>query len=345
MNQVSTPVVWMPMVETMMLLVNLTEEGTRYQSKALNPVRRAARLRYDQLHNSPAVMETERLLKAGFWLNDFIEMALAAEAFPKIGFAYPLSREALARAAGIEAHNDPNEGLSRLEIYLAQAAQFWASAQVQDFLRTHADSYRQAVSDLEKALANCSSYTAEMERYFGVSHRSYLNVASLLTPAGFSFGVSVTTPDGPLAFHVTGPFIEPDGKLTFSSATQAESSSEREFIRAFVHPMIERRTLETRPFQDAFMRAKTYMRQLGYDEPNACLEDHLIQTVQASLMAKRGERAVAEALLKFDEESGFIFVGAFMEGLAHYEQHRPEYRNFDSYFPVLMDLFSQLRAA
>jgi hypothetical protein len=344
MNQVSTPVVWMPMVETMMLLVNLTETGSRYQPKAMNPVRRAARLRYDQLRNSPAVMETERLLKSGFWLNDFAEMALAAEAFPKIGFAYQLSREALARAAGGEMHNDPNEGLSRLEIYLAQVAQFWASGQVQDFLRTHADSYREAVSELEKALANGPS-TGEMERYFGTTNRSYLNVASLLVPAGFSFGISVNTPDGPLAFHVTGPFIEPDGKLTFSSPIQAESSSEREFIRAFVHPMVERRILDTRPFQDAFMRAKTYMRQLGYEEPSACLEDHLIQAVQASLMAKRGERAVAEALLKFDEESGFIFIAAFMEGLAHYELHRPEYRNFDSYFPVLMDLFTQLRGS
>jgi len=342
MNQVSTPVVWMPMVETMMLLVNLTEEGSRYQPKAMHPVRRAARLRYDQLRNSPAVLETERLLKGGFWLNDFAELALAVEAFPKIGFAYPLSREALARAAGSEMHNDPNEGLSRLEIYLAQVAQFFASAQVQDFLRTHAESYRDAVDEMEKALGN-ASYTGEMERYFGITHRSYLNVASLLTPAGFSFGISITTPEGPLAFHVTGAFIEPDGKMTFSSSIQAESSSEREFIRAFVHPMVERRFLDTRPFQDAFNRAKPYLRQLGYEESSPCLEDHLVQAVQASLMAKRGERAIAEAMLKFDEESGFIFVAAFMEGLAHYEQHRPEYRNFDSYFPVLMDLFSQLR--
>jgi len=341
-SQVSTPVVWMPMVETMMLLVNLTEEGSRYQPKAMSPVRRAARLRYDQLRNSPAVQETERLLRAGFWLNDFAEMALAAEAFPKIGFAYPLSRESLARAAGIEAHNDPNEGLSRMEIYLAQVAQFWASGQVQDFLRTHAESYREAVAELEKSLAN-ASFASEIEKYFGTTHRSYLNVASLLTPAGFSFGISITTPEGPLAFHVTGPFIEPDGKMTFSSPVQAESSCEREFIRAFVHPMVERRILDTRPFQDAFNRAKQYLRQLGYEEPNACLEDHLVQTVQASLMARRGERAVAEAMLKFDEESGFIFIAAFMEGLAHYELHRPEYRNFDSYFPILMDLFTQLR--
>ena len=331
------------MVETMMLLINLTEDGARYQTKAMHPVRRAARLRYDQLRNSPAVQETERLMKAGFWLNDFAEMALAAEAFPKVGFAYPLSREALARAAGAEANNDPNEGLSRLEIFLAQVAQFWSSGQVQDFLRTHADSYRGAVSDLEKALANAPS-TSEMERYFGITQRSYLNVASLLTPAGYAFGVSVNTLEGPLAFHVAGPFIEPDGKTTFSSPEQAEYSSEREFIRSFVHPMVERRILETRPFQDAFNRAKSYMRQLGYTEPSACLEDHLIQAVQASLTAKAGKRATAEALLKFDEESGFIFIAAFMEGLAHYELHRPEYRNFDSYFPVMMDLFTQLKA-
>lgn len=338
------PVVWMPNVEALMLLVNLTDEGARYQPKAMSPVRRAARLRYDARRSVPAVVETGALLRDGFWLDAVSEVALAADALPKTGFSYPLSRETMEKAAAAALNFDPSEGLSRLERWLTQAADFIQREEFPEFLRTHSGAYREAVAQLEEALTGVS-FTGEMEQFFGVRHRSYLNVASLLVPAGFSFGFSVSTPDGPLAFHVAGPFIGTDGKLTFTDRSQAEVSSHREFVRAFVKPVLSRRRLDTRPFADAFERARDYMKRLGYEDPMPCLEDHLVQAVEASLMAHRGERALAGALLQFDEESGFIFTRAFIEGLSHYESHRTEYRDFEAFFPTLMDLFVQLRGS
>jgi hypothetical protein len=321
-------VVWMPNVETFLLLVNLTEEGTRYQARAVNPVRRAAWLKYDGKRRAPAVTETAALLKEGFWLDSIAEIALAAEAPPKAGFSYPLSRETAAKAGA--------DGRSRLNRYLELTAAFALDAGVADFFRVHGDAYRGAVSELETALGD-AGWLDHIQNYFGTTHRSYLAVASLLMPAGFTFGISLSTPEGPLAVYLTGPFIEPDGGVTFASASQAVESAEREFIHAFLRPVISRGQAGTRPFKDAFNREKDAMAKLGYRDPMECLRDHVANAIQARLMARRGERDAAAALLSFDAGNGYLFTAGFAHELEDYELHRTDFPDFQSFFPRLMD--------
>src|ERR1043166_10038570 len=66
-TSVRPAVLWMPNVELFMLLANLTEEGQRFQPKAVNPLRRAAWLRFDDYRRAPAVVETGRLPRDAFW--------------------------------------------------------------------------------------------------------------------------------------------------------------------------------------------------------------------------------------------------------------------------------------
>ena len=77
-----------------------------------------------------------------------------------------------------------------------------------------------------------------MEAWFGTAHRSVLTVASLLLPAGFSFGFSLGTPEGAYAFTILAPFVSPGGETSFADPEQARTSAERELIRAFVRPVI-----------------------------------------------------------------------------------------------------------
>lgn len=335
--QTRPAVVWIPNLEIIQLLVNLTEEGTRYRSRAANPLRRAAWLRYDTSRRVPAVLATARLLRDGFWLDSLTELALAADALPKVGFSYPLSRETVLRAGG----HDEEDSLAGLKRYLEEAALFTRDAEPLEFLRTHGDEYRNAVSELEGALAEMNGL-GSLEQYFGIEHRSYLCVASLLMPAGLSFGLSLSTPEGLLAFHVAGPFIETDGNITFSSPLQAVASVEREFIRAFVKPVVSRGQLAADRFAGVFRDAKAAFSSMGYQEPLACLEDHLVYAVQSRLLARRGELGAAEALLKFDEESGYAFIRQFAESLEDYELHRTDFPDFEAYFPHMMDSFRGL---
>jgi hypothetical protein len=318
----------MPNVETFLILVNLTEEGTRYQSRAVNAQRRAAWLKYDGYRRAPAVAETARLLQEGFWLDSIAEVALAAEALPKIGLAYPIARDTAAKAGG--------EGLARLNRYLEYAAAFALDAQVADFYRTHGNAYREAVAELESALGE-TPWLESIENYFGTTHRSYLAVASLLMPAGFTFGISLGTQEGPMGICLAGPFIEPDGRLTFASPSQAATSAEREFIRAFLKPVISRGQLKARRFADAFDRAREAMKALGYSDPLQCLEDHLVNAVQARLMTRRGERDASDAMLQYDAGNGYVFTAPFARQLEDYELHRTDYPVFEAFFPRLLD--------
>lgn len=334
-TKVRPTVLWMPNVELFMLLANLTEEGARFQPKAVNPLRRAAWLRFDDFHRAPAVVETGRLLRDGFWLDSLVELALAAEPLPKSGFAYGLSRETVERAA-----NDAGEGLSRLSRYLEYAAAFTLDSEAQDFLKLNGEAYRTAVTHLEDSLGE-AEWTQSLEAYFGLGLRSCLSVASLLMPAGFSFGTSLFTPEGILAVAAAGPFIEPDGHLTFHAPIQATNCMEREMTRALLKPVLSKGQLKAaQGFARPYQRGADSFAALGYREPLTCLEDHLVFAIQARLMIRRGERATAEALLRFDQDSGFTFIRPLAEALEDYELHRADYPTFDAFFPHLMDAFA-----
>ena len=69
------------------------------------------------------------------------------------------------------------------------------------------------------------------------------------------------------------------------------------------------------------------------------LEDHLAQTIQARLMARRGEQPAAATLLQYDEESGFTFTRQLTAALEDFELHRTDYPTFERFFPHLMDSF------
>lgn len=324
----------MPNVEILLALVNLTEEGTRYQLRAVHALRRAAWLRWDGKRRSPAVVETAALIRDGFWLDSLLEVALAADALPKVGFAYPVQRETAARAGlGLA-----EEGFHRLARYLDSAAAFTLDGEALEFLRTHGDTYRGAVAEYETALGDLS-WTEGLESYFGATHRSYLCVASLLMPAGFSFGLALETPEGPLAVHVTGPFIEPDGRMTFGAPQQATTCAERELVRAFVRPAVRRAQLAARPFADAFEKARDRFGRLGYADPLDFLEDSLVQAVQCRLLARRGEKAAADALLQYDEDAGFTFARQLVLALEDYELHRTDFPVFEHFLPRLLDGF------
>lgn len=327
-------VVWMPNVEILMALVNLTEEGTRYQARAVHALRRAVWLRYDGKRRAPAVVETGELLRDGFWLDAMLEVALAADALPKVGFAYPVQRETAARAG----RGLAEEGLTRLTRWLDAAAAFTLDGEALEFLRTHGETYRNAVAQFEESLGDMG-WTEGLEAYFGAAHRSYLCVASLLMPAGFSFGLALETPDGPLAVHVAGPLIAPDGRLTFDDPEQAPTGAERELARAFVRPAVRRAQLAARPFAEAFDRAKDRFGKLGYTDPLEFLEDSLVQAVQCRLLARRGEKAAADALLKYDEDAGFAFAGPLTAALEDFEMNRARFATFDDFLPTLLDGF------
>jgi len=332
---VSPTVVWTSNVEIMMLLANLTDEGQKFQSRAVNAMRRAAWLRFDADRRAPAVVETGRLMAQGFWLDSLAELALAAEAMPRAGFAYPLPHDTILRAG-----TDDDDGYTRLARYLEYAAAFTLDAEVPEFLRLQGEAYRAAVSELEEALGN-GDWLDPMEAWFGTAHRSYLVVASLLLPAGFAFGFSLGTPEGAFAFHVAAPFLLPDGSVSFADPDQARSSAEREMIRAFVKPVLSHGGGAARQFDTAFDRSRPHWARLGYDRPGQCLEDHLVHAIQARLMVRRGEADAAAGLVSWDAENGFAYAKAITEGLEDYELHRAEFPTLDAFFPHLMDYLFQ----
>jgi hypothetical protein len=298
-------------------------------------MRRAALLRFEGDRRSPAVVDTQRLLTQGFWLDALAELALAAEPFPKAGFAYALSHETLRKAG-----NDRDDGYTRLERYLEYASAFTLDADVLDFLRLQGEAYRAAVAELEGALG-APDWVDPMEAWFGTAHRSYLTGASLLLPAGFAFGFSLGTPDGAYAFSLMGPFLALDGSTSFADPEQARSTAERELIRAFVKPVVAGAVTSTHQFDTAFERSRAHWKPLGYDRPGPCLEDHLVHAVQSRLMVRRGEAEAAAGLVKYDEDNGFAYARAIAEGLEDYELHRAEFPTLDAFFPHLMDYLFQ----
>jgi hypothetical protein len=325
-------VVWTPNLEVLMLLANLTDQGPRITPKAVSAMRRAALLKFDGHRRSVAVSETSRLLADGFWLDALCELGLAAEAFPKAGFAYDLSPDTARRAAG----GEEADGVARLERYLEYAAAFTLDTGALDFLKLQAEAYRAASADLESALGD-GHWSEAVDMYFGRSHRSLVHVASLLMPAGYGFGFSLPTPGGPMAFHVTGPFLAMDGKLTFADPELAVLSAERELIRAFVRPVVLGGRLQARPFVHAFHRARDAFLSLGYEDAMTCLEDHLVHGIHGRLLVRRGEAPVAESLVRFDEAAGYAFARPVLEALEDFETHRTDFPTLDLFFPHLIE--------
>lgn len=327
--------VWTPNVEIVMLLANLTEAGPTFQPKAVNAMRRAVWLRFDGDRRAPAVVETGRLLAAGFWLDALAELAVAAEPFPRAGFTYPLSQDILLRAG-----DDSDDGYTRLERYLEYAAAFTLDADVLEFLKLQGNAYRAAVEELEDALEG-PDWVGPLETWFGTAHRSNLCVASLLLPAGFGFGFTLGTPEGAYAFSLLGPFVAPDGSTSFADPEAARTSAERELIRAFVKPVLAAGSSSTREFEQAFSGSLAHWRPLGYDRALPCLEDHLVHGIQARLLVRRGEAGAAAGLVDYDQENGFVYARPIAEGLEDFELHRAEFPTLDSFFPHLMDFLLQ----
>lgn len=333
-------VVWMPNVEVVMALANLTDQGPQFSPRAVHPLRRQVWLKFDGHRRSPAVVETSRLLHDGLWLDGLVEVALAAEPLPHAGFSHPLSRETVHRAEGPEAA----DGVDRLTRYLEYAAAFAMDAGALEFLRAQDEAYHAAADAFEHVLGDMPQ-TGAMEQYFGHAHRGYLIVVSLLAPAGLSFGHSLQTIDGPMAFVVAGPFLGSVGQLEFGDPSQARTVAEREFLRAFVKPLLSRHQLAARELVRLFDRDKAAWRRMGYERALDCLEDHLVQGIHARLMIRRGEAPAARALLAFDEEAGFAWTRPLAEGLEDYELHRTDFPAFDEFVPPLLEFLAAARAA
>lgn len=332
-------VVWMPNVELIMALANLTERGPLFTPRAVHPLRRQIWLTFDGHRRSPAVIETGRLLADGLWLDGLVEVALAAEPLPHAGFTHPLSRETVLAAAGPAG----GDGVERLGRYLEYAAAFALDAKALEVIRSQHEAYHAAADALEHVLGDVPQ-TGAMEQYFGTTHRGYMVVVSLLVPAGLSFGLSLQTLDGPMAFAVAGPFLGDAGRLEFGDPAQARTMAERELLRAFVKPLISRHQLAARDLVRAFDADRAAWRKMGYEKALDCLEDHLVQGIHARLMIRRGESPAAAALLAFDEETGFAWTKPVAEGLEDYEQHRTDFPTFDDFFPPLMDFLAASHA-
>lgn len=325
-------------IETVMILRSLSDTdyfiSRIHDTDKSRPLLYKARQYFAAYRSHPAVAETQRILYSASDIGSLL-------------FQGVIYGDTLPKGVVSLAPNDAywKERKDTLSAYLRLLADFYQTANVEQFFRDNATFYDGAIAEARQYIND--SIVNDMEEYFGKANASYHMYVVPMCP--YAWGFALTTQDSAgKSFHaVISPVISSDGESgEFGFGGPEAAAHYRELVvHEFVHPFINISLFkaELKKYDTLFTPSlDSSMQEQGYNGWMSFVDELFVRTGHIRV-AEKFSKAEADALRKVDmDEYKFVLVPEIEEKMKEYESNRDKYKNIDGFLPDLISTFAKV---
>jgi Domain of unknown function (DUF4932) len=183
-----------------------------------------------------------------------------------------------------------------------------------------------------------------IEKYYGIKQKSYSIVINTLFAMGH-FGVISTDYEGNSNIYaVLQPEAVTNGIPFIPANIGQYSLLFHEFSHSFVNPLVDKYVAEVGKYSDLYKPIAQSMSAQAYQNWHVTVKEHIVRAVTCRLgTLKYGNEMGRIFFEDMEKAHRFIYVKPLIEKLKIYEQNRPKYQDFASFFPELLQVFKDIK--
>ncbi len=271
----------------------------------------------------PIYSYIESLIPNGFTFSRPVELMLSLGDNMDFVRQYPLSDLCIKYCGGLPTiHNL----LDMLKTFERKTGYFTFFEQTKN--------YYDLIIDRAREVVNKYPYISLLENEYGMEQNSYNYVITSLMVGNFGiyFADERTKKTSMFSVFTTDDFsISPSILL-------------HEFSHPFINPLTERYADAVKKYEDTYELLKQYKLpgfRSGYGDWNECVSEHFVRAMVIHLLQKCGLTDMADQMLNNDLSLGYKYIPFILEQYQYYDNNRNTYPDFESFYPVLLKVFSQ----
>lgn len=292
----------------------MTEESNEYTE--------AIKKFFGKYQNHKIYEFIENMIPNGFTFSRPVEIALSLSGSTDFTLQYPLSSLCIKYSSGI---SQINELLALLKDFAKQSNYF-------DFYHKNLKFYNILFKKASK-LVKCHPFVTLLENEYGKEQASYNLVLSSLMVGNFGI------------FFANNDTKQYDLFSVF--ATDNFSLSPAILLHEYSHPFINPLTTKysdlVKKYQSAHEKLTAYKLpdyHSGYGDWEECVNEHLVRAMVIHLLQKCELYEAANQLLQNDLYCGYRYIPLILEKYNFYDNHRYLYKDLESYYPELLEVFA-----
>ncbi len=250
---------------------------------------------------------------------------------PALKIKIPITQYIVERAGSKEA----------LEKFIDALRKFAVETKFMSFYNEHKPVYEKIVKGIRDKIGD-NNYVGEIEKYYGISQKSYNIIVALLLHQG-GFGPRIEREKNRFdLYSIVGPQGVKDSMPDFGTAENYRYLIWHEFSHSFINPLTEQYADRINEVSSLFNPIKERMGKIGYPQWNICVNEHLVRTVTVRLSYIYNGMEDGDRAIQAEKARGFIYLPDICKKLKEYENNRDKYPTFADFYPEIIKLFSHL---
>lgn len=196
-----------------------------------------------------------------------------------------------------------------------------------------AKKYYNPIIEQASEVVNKYPYISILEDEYGKEQNSYNYILSSLMKGnyGISFGKKGKTKLDIFCVFATDSF------------SISEAILFHEFSHPFINPLTEKYMDLVTKYQSSHELLKKYKLpgfKSGYGDWYECVNEHLVRAMVIHLLQKCNLQNIATEKLDYELCIGYKYIPLILEKYKYYDNHRDIYPDFETFYPILLEVFS-----
>lgn len=268
----------------------------------------------------------ENMIPHGFTFSRPVEIALSLDS-RDLSIQFPLSPLCIEYSGGIL---KINELLELLKDFVKESNYF-------SFFESKSYFYDAYIKKANQTVRS-NAFVSILENEFGKQQNSYNFVISSLMKGNFGicFQNSVTK-----KADIFSVFSSDDFSLSPAILLH-------EYSHSFINPLTEKYHDIVQKYQETYEILAKYKLPnylSGYEGWEECVNEHLVRAMTIYILRKCQYTELADQLLNNDLYHGYRYIPQILEKYKYYDSNRNVYANFECYYPILLNVFSNYIAS
>jgi hypothetical protein len=241
------------------------------------------------------------------------------------------------------APNDPRWQGVDVAAYAAELRGFAERSHFEAFFAAHRVYFDEVEARVREAIAR-ENPASWLDAFFGGHARARYVVVPGMLEGPHNFGVRFTATDATEMYQVLG-LGEPDAKGLPVLDDRELELLVHEMAHSYINPLVAQHLGElAAPAEAMFAQVAIQMAAQAYGSAEVVLDESLVRAIVVLYLRDRHGEARAKAAIGEQERLGFVWTGAIVDELAHYQAQRASTPDFAAFVPALAKRLGELAA-
>lgn len=277
---------------------------------------------FDEYRKEPIYKFIESMIPSGFTFSRPVELMLCLGNSKDFTMQYTPSDLCINYCGGI----------SQIHELLKLLKEFEKKIDYFSFYEKTKSYYNRTIEKI-KSKINKYPYISLLEEEFGKEQNSYNYIISSLMVGNYGISFVDNTNQKSDIFSV---FSTDEYSLSVAVLFH-------EYSHPFINPLTEKYADMVNKYESAYDSLKPYKLpgfKSGYGDWMECVNEHFVRAMVIHLLQKCELNDMAEKMLKNEQYYGYIYIPYILEQYRYYDSNRKTYPDFESFYPILLNVFS-----